>query len=144
MFFYFQSWTWWTNYSWKKTQRYLCHSWKTTWGPTKSGSSWKRSSYQVRKKNKTTFLKFWKNVFSRCIFLIFFRAKRHWRKAVTGDPDKRIRDHMKETPQVKMLDKISFTMGVIVICLSEWLILRQPNLFSYFYYSVMAVLLAYR
>ena len=75
---------------------------------------------------------------------IIFRAKRSWRKAVTGDPDKRIRDHMKETPQVKMLDKISFTMGVIVICLSEWLILRQPNLFSYFYYTVMAILLAYR
>jgi len=72
------------------------------------------------------------------------KAKRSWRKAVTGDPDKRIRDHMKETPQVKMLDKISFTMGVIVICLSEWLILRQPNLFSYFYYTVMAILLAYR
>ena len=47
-------------------------------------------------------------------------------------------------PQVKMLDKISFTMGVIVICLSEWLILRQPNLFAYFYYTVMAILLAYR
>jgi len=72
------------------------------------------------------------------------KAKRTWRKAVTGDPEKRIRDHMKETPQVKMLDKISFTMGVIVICLSEWLILRQPNLFAYFYYTIMAILLAYR
>ena len=73
-----------------------------------------------------------------------FRAQRRWRKAVTGDPDKRIRDHMKETPQVKMLDKFSFTLGVIVICLSEWLILRQPNLFPYFYYAIMAVLMAYR
>ena len=63
---------------------------------------------------------------------------------MTGDPDKRIRDHMKETPQVKMLDKFSFTLGVIVICLSEWLILRLPNLFPYFYYAIMAVLMAYR
>ena len=54
----------------------------------------------------------------------FFRAQRRWRKAVTGDPDKRIRDHMKETPQVKLLDKMSFTLGVVVICLSEFLILR--------------------
>ena len=28
------------------------------------------------------------------------KAKRQWRAAVTGDPNKRIRDHMKETPQV--------------------------------------------
>ena len=51
---------------------------------------------------------------------------------------------MKETPQVKMQDKISFTLGVIVICLSEWLILRTPNLFQFFYITVMSVLLAYR
>ena len=43
-----------------------------------------------------------------------------------------------------MLDKFSFTLGVIVICLSEWLILRLPNLFPYFYYAIMAVLMAYR
>ena len=41
----------------------------------------------------------------------FLRAQRKWRQAVTGDPKKRIRDHMKETPQVKMLDKFSFTLG---------------------------------
>jgi len=62
------------------------------------------------------------------------KAKRRWRKAVTGDENKRIRDYMKETPQVKMQDKISFTLGVIVICLSEWLILRTPNLFQFFLY----------
>lgn len=28
------------------------------------------------------------------------RAQRRWRAAVTGDPDKRIRDHMREVPQV--------------------------------------------
>merc|ERR1712141_124746 len=72
------------------------------------------------------------------------KAKRRWRKAVTGDENKRIRDYMKETPQVKMQDKISFTLGVIVICLSEWLILRTPNLFQFFYITVMSVLLAYR
>ena len=29
------------------------------------------------------------------------KSKRKWRKVVTGDPDKRIRDHLKETPQVR-------------------------------------------
>jgi len=72
------------------------------------------------------------------------KAKRRWRKAVTGDPNKRIRDYMKETPQVKMQDKFSFTLGVIVICLSEFLILRMPNLFQYFYFALMSVLIAWR
>ena len=42
---------------------------------------------------------------------VISRARRKWRETVTGDPNKRIRDHMKETPQVKMLDKFSFTLG---------------------------------
>ena len=96
-----------------------------------------KSKLSTAKKSKTP-------TFSRVFLTKFFRAQRRWRKAVTGDPDKRIRDYMIETPQVKMLDKVSFTLGVIVICLSEWLILRQPNLFPYFYYAIMAVLMAYR
>ena len=51
---------------------------------------------------------------------------------------------MKETPQVKMLDKVSFTLGVVGICISEWLILRFPNIFPYFYHATMAVLMTYR
>ena len=45
----------------------------------------------------------------RQLTLLFgdFRARRRWRAAVTGDPEKRIRDHMKETPQVKLMDKVS-------------------------------------
>ncbi len=34
---------------------------------------------------------------------------------------------MKETPQVKLLDKVSFTAGVGVITLTEFLILRHPE-----------------
>ncbi len=55
---------------------------------------------------------------------ILIRAQKGMRQAITGDPNKRIRDHMKETPQVKMLDKVSFTMGVIVITFTEFIILR--------------------
>ena len=46
------------------------------------------------------------------------------RQAITGDPNKRIRDHMREAPQVKMVDKVSFSMGVIVITFTEFLIMR--------------------
>jgi hypothetical protein len=43
-----------------------------------------------------------------------------------------------------MLDKVSFTLGVIVICFAEWLILRLPNYFFPFYFGLMAFLWAYR
>lgn len=66
------------------------------------------------------------------------------RTAVTGDPDVRVRDHMKEMPQVKMIDKLSFTLGVITIVGSEWLALRHPNLFPVYYYAIMTLLLVWR
>jgi len=72
------------------------------------------------------------------------RAQRKWRKAVTGDPDKRIRDHMKEVPQVKMIDKLSFTFGVLTICGSEWLALRHADWFPIYYYFIMTMLLVWR
>ena len=46
------------------------------------------------------------------------------RKVITGDPNKRIRDHMKEVPQVKKMDKFSFTLGVAAIVFTEYLIFR--------------------
>ena len=73
-----------------------------------------------------------------------FRAQRKWRKAVTGDPEKRIRDHMKEVPQVKMIDKLSFTFGVLCICGSEWLALRHADWFPLYYYAIMTMLLVWR
>jgi len=72
------------------------------------------------------------------------KAKRRWRKAVTGDPEKRIRDHMKEVPQVKMIDKLSFTFGVLCICGSEWLALRHADWFPLYYTIIMATLLMWR
>jgi len=72
------------------------------------------------------------------------QAQRRWREAVTGDPNKRIRDHMKETPQVKMIDKFSFTLGVLAIVFSEWLLLRKPNIFPSFYFGLMTLLLIWR
>jgi len=72
------------------------------------------------------------------------RAQKKWRKAVTGDAEKSVREHMKEVPQVKMIDKISFTFGVLCICGSEWLALRKPDWFPLYYYAFMSVLLVWR
>jgi len=71
-------------------------------------------------------------------------AHEEWRKIVTGDPNKRVRDYMKETPQVKMKDKFSFTLGVMAICLSQWMVLRYPNYFPYFWLGFTAALWIYR
>ena len=72
------------------------------------------------------------------------KVTRRWRKAVTGDPNKRIRDHMKEVPQVKMIDKLSFTFGVLCICGSEWLALRHADWFPLYCTTIMTTLLLWR
>jgi len=72
------------------------------------------------------------------------QSKRSWRKAVTGDPDKKIRDYIKEVPQVKFVDKLSFTLGVTCIILTEFLALRHPELFLHYYVTLMAILLTFR
>ena len=63
---------------------------------------------------------------------------------VTGDRKKRIRNFMKETPQVKLMDKFSFTLGIMTIVLSQWLMLRQPNYFPYFWIGFTSLLWIYR
>ena len=56
--------------------------------------------------------------------VLHFRAAKRMRKVITGDPNKRIRDHMKEVPQVKKMDKFSFMLGVGAIVFTEYLIFR--------------------
>ena len=72
------------------------------------------------------------------------RAKRRLRKAVTGNPDKKVRDYMKEVPQVKLVDKLSFTFGVMVIIATEFLALRYPQYFTMFYLVLITGLLVNR
>jgi len=72
------------------------------------------------------------------------KARESWRKVVTGNPNKKIRDYMKEVPQVKFVDKLSFTFGVICIVVTEFLALRHPTYFLQFYYLLMALLLTNR
>jgi len=72
------------------------------------------------------------------------KAQRKLRKVVTGNPDKKVRDYLKEVPQVKTVDKLSFTFGVICIILTEFLALREPTYFTPFYLLLMALLLSNR
>ena len=72
------------------------------------------------------------------------RAQEKVRGVITGDPNKRIRDHMKEEPQVKLLDKFSFTLGVLVITFTEYIIMRHPTWFSMYYNLLMTFLFVLR
>lgn len=72
------------------------------------------------------------------------KATSHVRKTLTGDPNKRIRDHMKEVPQVKLIDKVSFTFGVMLIILIEFFMLRIPQYFPVFYYIAITILFTVR
>ena len=46
--------------------------------------------------------------------------------------------------EVKTVDKLSFTFGVICIILTEFLALREPTYFTPFYLLLMALLLSNR
>ncbi|XP_023337253.1 uncharacterized membrane protein C776.05 [Eurytemora carolleeae] len=71
-------------------------------------------------------------------------AQRSWRKVVTGDPEKKVRDYMTEVPQVKLIDKLSFTFGVASMIIIEFLALRHPTYFTPFYYFLMSCLVGNR
>merc|ERR1719427_336702 len=66
------------------------------------------------------------------------------RRAVTGNAETRVRDYMAQVPQVKLVDKLSFTLGVLCIVTTEFLALRQPQYFSQFYSVLITALLVNR
>lgn len=66
------------------------------------------------------------------------------RKVITGDKSKRVRDYVKEPPVVKLKDKISFTLGVSLILLTEYFILLHPDVFHLYFMAVMVPLLIAR
>ena len=61
--------------------------------------------------------------------------KRRWRKAISGDPDKRIRDHMDDKEvqkRIRLVDTASFTLGIDALIV--WLLLLScwQSVSSYF------------
>jgi len=72
---------------------------------------------------------------------------RQWRSVVTGDPNKRIRDSLSESKvktKVKQVDSLSFTIGVTVTYLVQWIVLMRPAMLKHFYYASMLILLPHR
>jgi hypothetical protein len=65
------------------------------------------------------------------------KIKHTARKHICGDENLSIRKHLEETrkspPVVKLVDKLSFTCGVLWLCVTEWWVLLYPETFGKFY-----------
>eukprot|EP00629_Pelagomonadales_sp_RCC1024_P012005 CAMPEP_0119282530 /NCGR_PEP_ID=MMETSP1329-20130426/26910_1 /TAXON_ID=114041 /ORGANISM="Genus nov. species nov., Strain RCC1024" /LENGTH=381 /DNA_ID=CAMNT_0007283191 /DNA_START=95 /DNA_END=1237 /DNA_ORIENTATION=+ len=76
------------------------------------------------------------------------RPQRSLRKALTGDADTRIRDHVKTMSQeprvVKAVDKCLFTGGVAWVGVTEYVILCHADLLGLWYVATIAPLLCHR
>ena len=66
------------------------------------------------------------------------------RRVITGDKNKRVRDFVQEEPVIKLKDKISFTLGVAAIMVTELILLRCPWRFGAFFAAVSVPLLLSR
>ena len=73
--------------------------------------------------------------------------KRRWREAITGDPDRRIRDQMDDREvqkRVKLVDTASFSLGILTVMFAEFLLVGYPGGFPWFYLVMNNILMLLR
>ncbi len=71
-------------------------------------------------------------------------VQKRWRKAVTGDETKRVRDHIREPPVARRIDKMAFTFGVLNLAISEFMLVKFPTHFWAWYMAVIPILVFFR
>ena len=73
------------------------------------------------------------------------KLRSRWRKAITGDSSKRIRDLIIESQEkdeyIKLFDKISFTFGVLNIGACQYFLFNVPGWFWIWWTIVTPLLL---
>lgn len=73
------------------------------------------------------------------------RARGQWRKVVTGSERIRVRDHVRsyehKPSYIKFFDKLSFTLGVLNICATEYFVIHEPAKYYIWYSIVLPVML---
>ena len=71
------------------------------------------------------------------------KLQSRWRKAITGSATKRVRDHIREVQEVpknvKLLDKVGFTLGVLNVLVCQYFLLNVPQYFSTWYAFVLPI-----
>jgi hypothetical protein len=74
--------------------------------------------------------------------------KNKWRKLVTGDEKKRVRDLIRERKKepfyIRLIDKLAFTLGVINISMSQYFLLSRPQDFWRWYSLIIPLLMIVR
>lgn len=75
-------------------------------------------------------------------------ARRKARRMVLGDESKSLRGALKEElskpPRVLLRHKLSFFLGVLNMCVTQWVLLGHPTWFRYWYTGWAVPLLIYR
>lgn len=80
----------------------------------------------------------------------FNAIRRKWRLMFTGSERIRLRDHLKDNlqnknpPTIKLLDKITFTLGVLNISVIQWFLFVKPNYFWLWYSIIIPILMISR
>ena len=73
------------------------------------------------------------------------KVRGQWRKVVTGSDRIRVRDHVKsyehKPSYIKFFDKLSFTLGVLNICATEYFVIHEPSKYWIWYSIVLPVML---
>ena len=73
------------------------------------------------------------------------KLRSKFRKVITGDEKKRVRDHVQEQPDyVKLFDKIAFTLGLLNILACEYFLVKLPTYFWLWYSLVIPLLIITR
>lgn len=73
-------------------------------------------------------------------------ARSKLRRAITGDPDARIREMLRREldRHTTLVEKLSFTLGIVNGCITELIALRWPHYLPHFYLYWLVPLLVYR
>ena len=66
------------------------------------------------------------------------------RRLITGDSEKRVRDFAQEANVVKTVDKFAFCLGVLVLCVTEFMVLQHPESFGMYYCALVSTMMALR
>ncbi len=68
----------------------------------------------------------------------------HVNQLMLVNPTVQLTAFIEREPDVKTLDKISFMMGVSIICFSEFIFLKHPEWFPFYYQSLITLLIIMR
>jgi hypothetical protein len=72
------------------------------------------------------------------------KSQRKAREMVTGNAEIAIEDHLKTTPVVKWIDKLSFTVGIFCFGITEFIVLKRPEIYWVWFSTIMFALLSFR